>query len=493
MPSDFFHGFIFSKGSMWDKSCMRTSNALFFRHPRLVLLGLAASLPLLSCSVGGPTSGLDRSKIPSAWLNTAAGNTKAKRSEQSWWRQLNDSTLTQLISTAYSQSPDLKSYESRIREAIATRQGQASGLFPSLTGSLSGQTATTDPKHGSAQETHGYSAGLSASWEVDLFGKTRSSVYASHYSLLSTEETFHSAQVSLAAQVAAAYTDLRLAEAKLKIVRESVQTQQETYDLTHWREQAGNTDALDTQQVLSSLEQAKASIATLEQSAQTSRNLINRLCGKNPGELDSLLNQRTGVIPPAPSQVAIGIPADVIRQRPDIRAAAYTWVAATYTTHAAELERLPSLNLSGTLGVNALSTGKLFSPTETTSSLIAGLTGPIFDAGKIRSGIRVASEQQEQALQSYSTAVLQGLSDVEDSLIACRATETRTGNLTKAASAATEAQTLAKQKYQAGTTDLLTVLDTQRTALSTQQDLATTQADRTQAYISLYKAIGGSW
>jgi outer membrane protein TolC len=162
-------------------------------------------------------------------------------------------------------------------------------------------------------------------------------------------------------------------------------------------------------------------------------------------------------------------------------------------TRSAEAERFPSLGLSGSLGVNALSAGKLFDPQTASAGIIAGLTGPIFDAGRIRANIEAQGAVEEQAMQTYRSAILTALSEVEDSLIACRRGSERLGTLEKATAAAREAAELAQQRYEAGVTDLLTVLDSQRTLLGLEDSLLTVRADVTIAYIQLYKALGGGW
>ena len=198
-------------------------------------------------------------------------------------------------------------------------------------------------------------------------------------------------------------------------------------------------------------------------------------------------------IPNPATSLAVGIPADTIRQRPDVRLAGYQLTAAVANTRSAEAERFPSLGLSGSLGVNALSAGKLFDPQTASAGIIAGLTGPIFDAGRIRSNIEAQGAVEDQALQTYRSAILTALSEVEDSLIACQRSAERLASLEKATAAAREADLLARQRYQAGEIDFLDVLDSQRTLLNLEDSLLTTRADRTTAYIRLYQALGGGW
>jgi outer membrane protein TolC len=230
----------------------------------------------------------------------------------------------------------------------------------------------------------------------------------------------------------------------------------------------------------------------LQAIAQT-RNLLARLCGRAPGTLDAMLSAGKCAIPTPAQRLAVGIPADTIRQRPDVRLAGYQLIAAAANTRAARAERFPALDLSGFIGLNSLGAGKVFNPQSTSAGIIAGLTGPIFDAGRITANIAAQSAATDQAVQTYRATVLTALSEVEDSLIACRRSGERLELLEKATVAAREADLLARQRYQAGEIDFLAVLDTQRTLLGLEDSLFTVRTDHTTAYIKLYTALGGGW
>lgn len=338
-----------------------------------------------------------------------------------------------------------------------------------------------------------YSAGLSASWELDFFGKNRSSVEATSAQLGASEENFHSVQAALASEIAIAYTNLRAAEAELDVLSRNVKTREETSRLAGWRTQAGEADSLESSQAVSSLEQARASVPSLQQRISQSRNLIALLSGKPPGSLDGILSSRKKAIPYPPRRLAVGIPADTLRQRPDVRIAGYQLLAAAANTRTADAARYPSLNLSGSLGLNTLTASKLFNPETATAGIIAGITSPIFDAGRIRSNIAAQTAAEEQAYQNYRSTVLTALSEVEDALIACRRSAERLETLEKATSAAREADVIARQRYEIGEIDFGSVLDTQRSLLGLESSLFSVRADRTIAYIQLYKALGGGW
>jgi len=451
-----------------------------------VILCLGCSLP----------SGFTRTSapLPAAWKNVGRFPVAAPSKDLSrWWGRFEDPTLSRIIADALRNNPDLASASARVREARARRNATASSLFPNIGGSGSVGSSSSQVLGGSSSESTASSAGLNASWEVDLFGRNRSNVGAASAQYGAAQENFHSAQASLASEIAIAYTNLRVSEAALDVLHRTIKTREETSKLATWRTQSGEADSLESSQAISSLEQAKAGVPSLQQAISQSRNLLALLAGQAPGALDSLLSSGRKSIPNPTSSLAIGIPADTIRQRPDVRIAGYQLLAAAANTRAANAERYPSLNLTGSLGLNTLGSGKVFDPQSTSAGIAAGITSPIFNAGRIRSNIEALDAAEEQAWHGYRSTVLTALSEVEDALIACRRTAERLATLEKATAAARDAATLAQQRYQAGVTDILTVLDSQRTLLGLEESLFTVSANRTIAYIQLYKALGGGW
>lgn len=433
--------------------------------------------------------------MPADWKNAAGFPVASPSRDLSrWWKRFDDPGLSRIISDALGNSPDMAAAAARIREARSRRDAEVALLFPTLRGAASASGSSTSDGGGSDWKGGSSSAAaLNASWEADLFGKRRSTIEAATAQVGATEENFNSVQAALSSEIASAYTQLRVAEAALEVLLRIIKTREETSQLATWRTQAGEADSLESSQALSSLEQARAGVPALRQAISQSRNLLALLAGRTPGSLDGLLSSGKQSIPNPSRSLAVGIPADTLRQRPDVRLAGYQLLAAAAQTRAADAERFPSLNLSGTLGVNALGAGKIFNPDTASADIIAGLTGPIFDAGRIRANIDAQSAVEEQAFQTYRATVLTALSEVEDSLIACRRTTERLATLERATTAAREAAKLAQQRYEAGETDILTVLDAQRSLLGLEDSLFTVRANRAIAYIQLYKALGGGW
>ncbi|MDF9828136.1 multidrug efflux system outer membrane protein [Ereboglobus sp. PH5-10] len=485
------------------------------KHTTLFLLTrgtAAASLLLLaSCATpSGPRSLSDSTvAVPETWQNTSEASvtrpaqTSAADNLSAWWTRYDDPVLTRLINGALQTSPDIRTALSKIEQSRATRGVTKSDLLPSLSAGADARTSrtkdhTTSPHTTTSGES--YSASLDASWEIDLFGKNRQSLKAADADLAQTEQNFHAAQVSLAAEVATAYVSLRSAEAQLAVVEESLRTRAETTQITQWRAQSGDASALELQQAVSTLEQARASIPSLRQNIAQARNQLTRLSGLAPGALDQLLTQNTANAGTAYSSripksdtPAVAIPADTLRQRPDIRAAEYAFAATVARLKAAERDRLPSLKLTGSLSLESLRAGDLFDPSTTVASALGSLTAPIFAGGRIKQNIAIQNELTKQSLIAYESAVLTALTDVENALVSIQRTTERITILDRANAAAREAAELAAIQYEAGQVYITTLLDAQRTELSIQEQQVSATADYTNAQIQLYKALGGGW
>lgn len=457
-------------------------------HPLLL-----TSLLLAACSLPSGQDPRQLKELPVSWKNAGHFPTASPQQDLSrWWRHFNDPTLNQIIRTSLANNLDLRSAQARIREARARRNAQAASLFPSLSGSTGTSSRANNPNPGPSSSSTSYSTSLDASWEADLFGRQRSNIEASAANLGAAQENLHSAHASLAAEIATTYTTIRTNQARLAIIRETLVTREETARLASWREQSGEADALEATQAKTSLESARASIPTIETAIEQDLNQLAFLSGQNPGSLHSLI-QSSPRIPSPPDRIAVRIPADVVRQRPDVRIAGYQLLAAAASTRAADADRYPSLSLSGSLSLATAQSRQLFNPQSAAASLIAGISSPIFDGGRLNANLQAAQAAEEQALLAYRSSVLNALTETENALVACRLSASRLSSLEKAAQLAREADALARQRYEAGEIDFLGVLDSQRTLLSLEESLLSTRADRTISFIRLYQALGGGW
>jgi efflux transporter, outer membrane factor (OMF) lipoprotein, NodT family len=432
--------------------------------------------------------------LPSTWTNAGDHTATFTNTElSSWWSTFNDPQLTALIDEALVNNTDIRSSLSTIRQARAQRGLENAALWPSLSGSAgASESHSRNRDSGNHQSSQSYNAGLDASWEIDLFGQQRKYIEASDAELQATIEDTQSAQISLAAEVAQTYFSLRSAEAQLSLVEQTLASREETQQLIEWQETAGEADALNTQQGLTSVEQVRAQIPQQEQNIEELRNSLAILTGQTPQALQSLWTT-SGTFPSAPESLNVGIPAETLKQRPDIRAAEQRILAASANLDATERSRLPSLNLSGSIGIEALEAGDLFDPTQIISSALASLSAPIWDAGRIRRNTEIQYENLVQSYLNYQSVTLDALAEVENALKRIDTQSRQLKSLGNAADAASQAAEMAQLQYESGEADLLTVLDTQRSELSLKQSRISAQADLLSAQVQLYKALGGTW
>jgi NodT family efflux transporter outer membrane factor (OMF) lipoprotein len=375
-------------------------------------------------------------------------------------------------------------------EARARRDFAAASRLPTIGASASASRTRTEAGAGSSRSA--YDAGFDASWEPDIFGGQRRAIEAAGADLEATVEDMRATQVALAAEVALNYVQVRALQARLGIARANLATQSETLQLTQWRAQAGLTSSLDVEQARAAVEQTRAQVPSLESSLAAARNRLAVLGGTHPGSLDARL-AAAGAIPAVPASLAIGIPADTLRQRPDLRAAERRLAAETARIGEREAARFPSISVGGSIGVESLTLGNLLEREALVGRLVARLAATLFDGGRLRSQVEAQSAVRERALRSYEAAVLTALEDVENALAQLANTRARREALANAADAARNAAIYAEHRYSAGITDFQTVLDTQRTLLSAEDNLKSTEAEQASALIRLYKALGGGW
>lgn len=426
--------------------------------------------------------------VPSAWQQAGGAAAQPAGDLSRWWERLGDETLSQLVEQALVANPSLRTAQSRLRQARYQRGVARSAYLPTVSGSASGATSKTTDN--AASES--YSAGLDASWELDVFGGTRQAVSAAQAELEASQASLRGTQVSLAAEVALTYVQLRSYQARLSISRSSLARQEETFDLTKWRAQAGLTSDLDVQQSRANLEQTRAQIPSLETAVAQTEHALAILLAEPPAAFHERLAAE-GPVPGLPETVAVGIPAEALRQRPDVRVAERQLAAAIARVGEAKAARFPSFSLQGSLTSADATFGDMVSLESVTRRLVGNLTAPILNWGRIRNQIRIQSEAQEQALIHYETTVLGALQEVEDAIVSLANTRRRQVSLAAAAEASRAAAEMARQRYSAGLVSYQTVLDTERTMLSAEDGLESGKADGVSALVRLYKALGGGW
>ncbi|MDH5298618.1 MAG: efflux transporter outer membrane subunit, partial [Desulfobulbaceae bacterium] len=409
-----------------------------------------------------------------------------------WWKVFDDPVLTRLVEQAEAGNTDLRQARARVREARARRGISRAARFPAIDMSGSAASSHSSEETGSGATRELYAAGFDASWELDLFGAKRRAEEAAAADLDASQEDLHDVLVSLLAEVATNYLEVRTYQARLAIARGSLNTREETAGLIGQRQATGLASGLEVEQTIASLEQARAQLPALESGREQAANRLAVLLGRQPGALAADLADLQP-IPAAPEQLVVGVPAEVLRHRPDVRRAERQLAAQTARIGVATAALYPDLSLSGSIGLEAFVPERVFNSRSRNSSARAGLSWALFDFGAIRRNIEVQNALQEQALGKYQGAMLTALEEVENFLTAYDREQQRYQALGRAAAAEENALALARQQYTAGLVDFLTVLDSQRSLLTLQDQVATSRSAITGNLISLYKALGGGW
>ncbi len=461
------------------------------------MFSLALAMIILNgCAAVGPDYVKPETPVPANWNSRSKGDSASGKPEPqapaAWWAVFKDSELTGLIEQAVAGSLDLRKARAKLREARAKRGAAQTELYPALDASGSAARSRTSGDTGTGTTGALYTAGLDASWELDIFGGVRRSVEAAGADLQASREDLRDVLVSLLAEVALNYVELRTYQTRMDIAEANLKAQDETCRLTLWRSQAGLSDELAVQQARYNLESTRSKIPALRTGAEEAKNRLAVLLGKQPGTLHRALEDHKP-IPATPLNVAVGIPADVLRQRPDVRRAERQLSAQTARVGVATADLYPKFKLSGSIGLEALTPGGLFSSDSGTLSGSSGFSWRIFDAGAVRRNIEAQSAVQEQYLVAYEAAVLGALEEVEKSLTAYAEEQRRRQALSEATRAAKEAAELARFKYEAGLTDFSSVLEAERSLLTFQDDLAQSEGTIISNLIKLYKALGGGW
>ncbi|MBL29220.1 MAG: RND transporter [Rhodospirillaceae bacterium] len=453
-----------------------------------MLVALAAS----GCAPVGPDYRPPAIDASARWSTQANAPAQDPAVLAAWWRQFNDPVLDGLVTDALAANLDLATAQAQLREARAQRKLAGAQLGPSVDVSTSASRNKSSAQSGAGAVRNLYSAGFDASWEADIFGGTRRGIEAADADVGASVENLHDVQVSLIAELVTNYIELRTTEKRLAIAEANLDSLSETYDLARWRQQAGLVSELDVAQARTEVESTRAALPGLRTVISQARNRIAVLLDRTPGALQSRL-ATTENIPLLREQAAIGIPADTLRQRPDVRAAERRLAAQTARLGEAEAARYPSFKLSGSIGLEALTVTALDNSGAGIYSLLASVTAPIFDAGRISANIEIADAQLEQARIAYQAAVKTALEDVENALVGVGNASERLRRLIQAATTARDTVQLAEQQYATGLIDFLTVLDSQRTLRSTEDELTSSVGDLATAQAQLYKALGGGW
>jgi outer membrane protein, multidrug efflux system len=415
--------------------------------------------------------------------------------EASWWQEFDDPELDALMRRALTANLDLRGAYDRVRSARAVFVERKLDYAPHV--QLDGAYSHLDeqqPGFGTDRfNIQSDSLGFDAAWEIDLFGRVRRSVEAARADLGAERANYRDAQVTVAAEVARNYFELRGAQKRLEVARQNLESEHQTLELTQLLDQAGRGSELDVQRSRARLKATEATIPPLEAAEKQAGYRLAVLLGERPGALD----QELGPAPVATYAKAlpIGDPTELLRRRPDVRAAERELAAATARVGVATADLFPRVNVTGFVGFLSGDVGRLFNTTPSADarawSIAPSVSWAAFDLGSVRARLRASQAQSDAAAANYEKVVLTALEDTENSLVAYRTRQEQLKSLNEQAGASRRAAELAATQYREGVADFLVLLDAQRTQLEAEDSVAQAETSVNVAVVAIYKALGG--
>ena len=471
-------------------------------RPQLALLAL--SIALAGCTVG-PNYQRPKVSIPESYRtpDTASVNAAASRmksiADAKWFDVFRDENLRSLINTALTRNYDVRDAVARVEEASASLGVTRSNQFPQFgaNGSVEinrlsrdGQTALPAVILPSQNRNFGAATLGLLSFEIDIWGKLRRATEAARANLLSAEETRKAVITTLVSEVASNYLTLCELDYALEISQHTLQTREQSLELTRSRQRGGVGTLLDLRQAEQLVDTAAQTIPGLQQQIEQTENQISLLLGKNPGKVMRAGHFGSEFLPP---EVPPGIPSELLQRRPDIRAAEQTLVAANAEIGVARAAYFPQLSLSGFLGGQSTQLTSLFAGPESAWSLVPQVSQPIFTAGKLKSNVRLSEAERERALIQYEKTIQTAFTEVSNSLIAHQRVRESREKQEALVAALKDRLRLAYVRYRGGVDTQLNALDADRDLFSAELSLAQIRLDESLTVVQLYKALGGGW
>ena len=465
----------------------------------LVVISL---LVFTGCAAVGPDYVEPELAVPDAWHLQIVDqvNQGPEATLQTWWTVFDDPVLNQLIDRARSGNLDLQTAAARVRAARSSLAITSGERLPELGGigqasrtrqSDDGWLAQVAPDSGfDAQNL--YEVGLDASWEIDLFGRIRRSIESSEAQYQSTVETERDVMVTLFAEVARTYIQVREFQGRLVYARENIKVQGEALDLAKERYATGLSSQLDVVQAQATLGMTQAALPDLATAKDQAIYRLAVLLGVEAGSLQGEFVAIAAIPQPA-GRITLGLPVDVVRQRPDVRAAERRLAAQSAQIGVATAALYPDFTLSGFIGLQTRSVNDLFSSNSEMWGLSLPMSWNLYDGGRVRSNIELQKDLAEQRLLDYRQSVLKALSEVRSALVAYNNEHQRLAALRRATAATREGVRLALVQYDTGLTDYNNVMTMQRDLFQLQEQLAASEAQLDFELIALYKAVGGGW
>lgn len=456
------------------------------RIPALLMLALATG----ACTTAGDTPQVMREAMPAAWVERVVNDGNEQALTRDWWRSFGSLELAELIAAAQESNPDMVIAAERVLQAEAQARIAGASLFPSLSLSAGTGRRETRPDGGSWSSADSSSAGLSASYELDLWGRIAAGVSAAEASLRASRFDQQTVRLTLVTGIANGYFQLLSLRGRLAIARENRVIAERVLKLVDARVRNGAASKLDLARQQSAVLSLRASIFPLELQERQTFYALAILIGRVP---QGYVVAGDTVVALAVPAVSPGLPADLLTRRPDLASAEAQLAAGRANIVAARAALLPGIALTGSAGLASNVLINFLNGPTATLALGASLLQPIFDGGRLRSQVDIATSRERELVEVYRKAILAALADVEGALAAGGRTTEQEILQAQVVVQAQTALRLAEIRYREGVDDLLTVLDAQRTLFQAQDQLAQIRLSRLQASVALFKALGGGW
>jgi NodT family efflux transporter outer membrane factor (OMF) lipoprotein len=452
-----------------------------------------SGLMLAACSVG-PDFHRPDNGLPATWSfdKHPAANAANPAELAKWWRRFHDPKLNLLVEQAVAVNLDVRQAAARLAQARAQRQAAASSFFPWLGASGSEKESNVNGSGPASGHARSYQGGLSAAWEIDIFGGSRRNLESANARLAAAVYDLNAVRLSMAAEVALTYCQLRAIQDELTVARRNLVIQEQSAKITLDRRGAGFASDLDVANSSAQVANTKAQIPSLETAAIQSAHAIAVLLDRPPGDLVQLLSDSRPV-PTASAAVPTGIPSDLLRRRPDILSAEANAHAATANIGVAVADLFPKFSLNGSLNQQSAKLNDWLSPAARVSSFGPSFNWALFQGGNLQANIRVQQALRDQSVLAYRKTVLVALQEVEDSIAASSNERKRHASLAEAVTANRRAVELSLQLYTAGQTEFINVLNAQRSLFQSETEFTLSNLALAGDLIALYKALGGGW
>ncbi|MBU8539285.1 efflux transporter outer membrane subunit [Falsiroseomonas tokyonensis] len=455
------------------------------------LLGLTAMASGCAARIDPAASGL---RLPSFFraANAEPVPDAMRWPDASWWQGFNAPQLDQLMQAAMAGNLDLAAAAARLRQADAEVRISGAALLPTVDGDIQAARSRSSNRNlgSSASANNSFGTGLSASYELDFWGRNRAILDSARSSATAARYAIGVTALSTQSSVATALFNVLGAQEQLEIQRGNLEVAERNLSILRQRVAVGTATGLDVAQQETVVAQQRAAIPPLQQTAEQNSFALGTLTGVAPGEIDIRAVRLDSLVVPV---IEPGLPSEVLARRPDVQQAEANLAAANANVAAARAALFPTIALTGSGGLQSLALDTLLRPGATVYSLAAGLTAPIFDGGALRAQVEQFSARQAELLADYRRTILAALQDTETSLSALRRTTEALQLQRVRAEAAQRAYAIADAQLQAGTVDLLTVLSVQSSLFTARNAVAQAQTDRLQAAAALFTALGGGW